>query len=323
VSQEPLRTGVVGVGSMGRNHARAYGELAGSELVGVADADHGAARAAAREFGTTAYAPEELYDHVDAVSVAVPTAAHAPVVRDCIDAGVDVLVEKPFVADPDVGRELAAEAEAAGVAIQVGHVERFNPAVKTLLRICRDLKIVAVTGERLGPPLEREIGTNVVFDLMIHDIDLLRTLLGGEPAPVSASGTDDGEYATGMWSGDDGVIGSLTASRLSRQRVRRIAVTAETCRVLVDFLDQTVEIHRSSRPEYITTNGDVRHRVESVVERPMVETGEPLKRELASFLEAIAGGTTPEVTAEDGIRAVELAEAVAELVAPERQEVAL
>ncbi|QKY21957.1 Gfo/Idh/MocA family oxidoreductase (plasmid) [Halolamina sp. CBA1230] len=310
---DPLRTGVIGVGSMGRNHARVYRELAESELVGVEDADVSAAAAAATEFDTSIFEPAELLDAVDAVSVAVPTSAHAPVVRDCIDAGVDVLVEKPFVADPEVGRELAAAAEAAGVTIQVGHVERFNPAVRTLFSAFQNLSVVAVTAERLGPPVERDIEADVAFDLMIHDIDLLCTLLDDEPALVSAAGID-GEYATATWDGD-GVVATLTASRLTQERVRRLSVTAEDCRVVVDLLDQTVSVHRRSRPEYVAADGDVRHRIESVVERPFVESGEPLKRELSAFLDAAANETEPLVTAEDGIRAVELAGQVSAMAA--------
>jgi predicted dehydrogenase len=312
VTDEPLRTGVIGVGSMGRNHARVYRELAGADLVGVADADTAAAAAAATEFDTSIRDTPDLLDAVDAVSVAVPTRAHAPVVQDCIDAGVDVLVEKPFVADPDVGRELARAAAAAGVTIQVGHVERFNPAVRTLFSAFQNLSVVAVTAERLGPPVERDIEANVVFDLMIHDIDLLCTLLEGRPELVSAAGAGS-EYATATWS-SDGVVASLTASRITQERVRRLTVTAEECRVVVDLLDQTVEVHRRSRPEYVASDGDVRHRIESVVERPFVESGEPLKQELAAFVDAAANGTEPLVTAADGVRAVELAGRVSAIV---------
>ncbi|GAB7095378.1 Gfo/Idh/MocA family oxidoreductase [Halolamina litorea] len=321
MSDAPLRAGVIGVGSMGRNHARVYQELSECELVGVADADAAAADAVATEFDTEAYDTIELLARADAVSVAVPTPVHEPVVRDCINTGVDVLVEKPFVDDPAVGRELAEAAATAGVTLQVGHIERFNPAVRTLLSGFRDLSVIAVTAERLGPPLEREIAAGVTFDLMIHDIDLLCTLLGATPTLVSATGAGDGEYATSTWTNDDGVVASLTASRLTQERVRRLTVTAEECRIVVDLLDQTVEVHRRSSPEYVAANGDVRHRIESVIERPFVESGEPLKRELAAFLEAAAEGTTPLVTAEDGIRAVELASAVAAKLGRPQQEV--
>ncbi len=296
---------------MGQNHARVYRELAATELVGVTDADAAAADRAATEYGTTAYDIDALLNRVDAVSIAVPTRFHADVVADAIDAGVHVLCEKPFVADPERGRELAAAARRAGVTLQIGHIERFNPAVRALDAIVPELDIIAVTADRLGPPLERDIDTSVVFDLMIHDIDILCSMLDAEPASLSASGTKDGDYATATCSFEDDVEATLTASRVTQQKVRQLAITAEDCRVTVDYVDQSVEIHRGSTPEYVSADGDLRHRVESVVERPLVENGEPLKRELASFADAARNGTEPVVTAEDGIRAVEVASRVA------------
>ncbi len=296
---------------MGQNHARVYRELAATELVVVTDADAAAADRAATEYGTTAYDIDALLNRVDAVSIAVPTRFHADVVADAIDAGVHVLCEKPFVADPERGRELAAAARRAGVTLQIGHIERFNPAVRALDAIVPELDIIAVTADRLGPPLERDIDTSVVFDLMIHDIDILCSMLDAEPASLSASGTKDGDYATATCSFEDDVEATLTASRVTQQKVRQLAITAEDCRVTVDYVDQSVEIHRGSTPEYVSADGDLRHRVESVVERPLVENGEPLKRELASFADAARNGTEPVVTAEDGIRAVEVASRVA------------
>ncbi|MXR19610.1 Gfo/Idh/MocA family oxidoreductase [Halobacterium bonnevillei] len=312
MTRTPLRTGVVGVGSMGRNHARVYRELAGTTLVGVADADPAAADSVATEYEAEPYATAALLDHVDAVSVAVPTPFHASVVERCIEAGVDVLVEKPFVEDPQRGRELAAAAEAAGVVIQVGHVERFNPAVRTLASIVPDLDVMAVTADRLSPPDDRDIGDGVVYDLMIHDIDVVCSLLDADPVSLSATRAADGEYATATCQFDGGVLASLTASRVTQQKVRKLAITARECRVTLDFLDQSVEIHRSSTPEYVSANGDLRHRVESVIERPLVEHAEPLKRELAAFADAVRDGTDPVVTADDGVRAVEIASRIAD-----------
>jgi predicted dehydrogenase len=182
--------------------------------------------------------------------------------------------------------------------------------------------VLAVSAERLGPPLDRALGSNVVYDLMIHDIDVVQGLLDADPVSVTASGTADGQYATANCAFDDGVVASLTASRVTQQKVRRLAITARECRVLVDYTDQTVEIHRSSTPEYVASEGDFRHRTESVVERPMVDNGEPLKHELRSFVDAVRTGETPVVTAEDGLRAVELAARIDAMVDGETTEVA-
>jgi predicted dehydrogenase len=299
---------------MGRNHARVYQELSETDLVGVADQDRAAAIRVATEYETSAVDTDTLLDRADIVTIAVPTPVHATLVEDCIDAGVHALVEKPFVDDPARGRQLAADARAAGVTLQVGHIERFNPAVRTLSNIVPNLDVMAVTAERLGPPLDRDMQSNVVFDLMIHDVDIMRAILGDDPVDVTASGTAAGDYATACCTFDDGAVASLTASRVTQQKVRRLAVTARECRVTVDYTDQSVEIHRSTSPEYVASGGDVRHRTESVVERPMVENGEPLKHELSAFAEAVREGTEPVVTAEDGVRAVELASKIDALV---------
>ncbi|MFC7068813.1 Gfo/Idh/MocA family oxidoreductase [Halobaculum lipolyticum] len=313
----PTRVGVVGVGSMGRNHARVYRELADAELVGVADMDTEAAERVAREYGTSAYDTEDLLDAVDAVSVAVPTSAHAAVVEQCVDAGVHALVEKPFVDDTAVGRDLADRAESAGVTLQVGHVERFNPAVRTLMRILPDLDVVAVDARRLGPPVARSLDGTVVSDLMIHDIDVVNAVTDARPGMIGATGAADGDYATAQCVYEDGTVASFTASRITRRKVRRLEITARQCLVVVDYLAQTVEIHRSEVPEYVEEDGTVRHRTESVVERPFVETGEPLKAELGAFVEAVREGTEPLVTAADGLAAVDLARQIESIIGME------
>jgi predicted dehydrogenase len=310
-----LRAGVIGVGKMGQNHARVYRELPNVDLIGVADRDPAAARAVANEYGTRHMQTEPLLVAADLVSVAVPTPAHAAVVRDCIDAGVHVLVEKPFVTDPDVGRSLASAAVDADVTLQVGHIERFNPAVRTLTDIVPDLDVIAIDAQRLGPPVDRSMGAGVVFDLMIHDLDIATSLLGTDVASVSATGTRDGEYATATCEFGTDVVATFTASRLTQQKVRRLGITAESCRITVDYTSQSVDIHRGAVPEYVQTDGALRHRTESVVERPYVENGEPLKAELESFVAAVRTGAPPEVSPMDGIRAVELAQRIEELTA--------
>lgn len=306
--------GVVGVGAMGKNHARVYSELPGAALVGIADADVDRAEAVAGDFGTTPYAVDELVDRADAVSVAVPTEYHADVAGACIDAGTHVLVEKPFVDSPEAGRELVERAEAAGVTVQVGHIERFNPAVTELSRIVEDLSPIAIDARRLGPPTddERSLDDDVVHDLMIHDLDVVRSLVGGEVADINALCTDDGQHANAQLRFDDGTVATLTASRVTQKKVRDLTITAEQCYVELDYLMQDLEIHRQSRPEYMKVEGNVRYQHEGITERPMIQSGEPLRYELESFVDAVANGTPPRVTGTDGIRAVELADAVLE-----------
>ncbi|WP_144905688.1 Gfo/Idh/MocA family protein [Halobellus captivus] len=306
----PLSAGVIGAGSMGQNHARVYDELPVTTLTGVFDVDADRAASVAERYDTDAMDLEALLESVDIVSIAVPTAYHHETARTCIDHGVDVLVEKPFVSDPDAGRELADRAEKNGVTLQVGHIERFNPAVKVVRDLIDELDVISVSARRLGPPPKRTIEDTAVMDLMIHDVDIILDLVDGDLASCDAVGTAKGRYATGTLAFESGVVGHLTASRVTQEKVRELTISARECRVLVDYIDQTVEIHRSSTPEYLRTESDVHYRHESVVEQLTVEREEPLKNELRSFAEAAAAGAEPVVTASDGLTVLEVTRAL-------------
>jgi predicted dehydrogenase len=228
---EPLRAGVIGVGSMGQHHARIYKTHIGASLIGVADADESRAIEVAERHATRAFDVIDLLEAVDIASVAVPTPYHAKVVRQCIEHGVHVLVEKPYVEDLSVGEELAELAAEQDVTIQVGHIERFNPAFMALDGIVDDLDILAIDAERLGPPLDREVRDNPVIDLMIHDIDLLGTIVDSELVSLDAQGTTGNEYATALFGFDSGVVATLTVSRVTQQKVRRLQITAKSALV--------------------------------------------------------------------------------------------
>jgi predicted dehydrogenase len=309
---EPLETGVIGVGSMGRNHARVYTELPGAELVGVADADVDRAWEVADEYETTAMDPHTLLQSVDAVSIAVPTRYHYDTAREAIGAGVGVLIEKPFVDRPADGRRLIEQARDLDVTLQVGHIERFNPAVRALAAIVPDLDVIAVDAMRLGPPVDREIDVSPVLDLMIHDIDVVRSIADSDVADLCATAAAEDPYVTATLSFDGGVLGTLTASRVTQEKVRSLSITARDCRVTLDYIDQSIEIHRQSLPEWVQENGDVSFRHRNIVEHPTVKNGEPLQAELGAFVESVVTGSDPLVTGEDGLEAVRIAHMVSE-----------
>jgi len=302
-TDEQLRAGVVGVGSMGENHARVYAELPSVDLVGITDHDDDIADRVAAAYDTEAVSLDTLLERCDVVTVAVPTHAHYETVSTCLEAGVHVLVEKPIAETVQQARELAEQAHDAGLVLQVGHIERFNPAVQTVAELIDDLDVISVAAERLGPPVDRVAPGNVIYDLMVHDVDVVGAILDERPHSVAAMGTDDGQYATATIEYDD-VVATVTASRVTQKKVRRLTVTARECLVEVDYLEQSVLIHRDSYPEYLADDGQSRYRHESVVERPRVDTGEPLRNELESFVEAARTGSDPEVTAEDGVEAL-------------------
>ncbi|MFP9191292.1 Gfo/Idh/MocA family oxidoreductase [Natrialbaceae archaeon A-CW1-1] len=304
---DQLDVGVIGVGSMGQHHARVYNELPSANLVGVFDVDDEQAESIAWEHDTHAMDLDALLDAVDAVSIVVPTQYHYDMAVKCLDAGVATFIEKPVLGsldDADAFQTLVREAD---VPVQVGHIERFNPAVSALSEILPELSIVSIRTQRLGPPPGREIEDSAVMDLMIHDIDIVLSLLDESPAEVHSTGVDENRHAAALLEFESGAMASLTASRKTQRKVRTLEITAEECFVELDYIEQSIEIHRNSVPEYIQANGDVRFKHESIVERPMVSNAEPLRKELEAFLAVTADGGEPEVTVADGIEALEVA----------------
>jgi predicted dehydrogenase len=314
----PVDVGVVGVGQMGSHHARVYNELCGANLVGVADADQSVAEEVAAEYETAAMETERLLARADAVSLTVPTRLHAEFARRAVDAGTAALVEKPFVRDLRRGREVADHARSEGVPLQVGHIERFNPAVVALQDVLPEIEPIAVSARRQGPPVDRDSTDSAVMDLMIHDIDILLSIASAPLEDVSAVSTREGRHVCAQLSFADGLIGSLTASRVTEQKIRSLSITAGDCQVNVGYLDRSLEIHRHSLPEFVSHDGNLRYRHESIIERPTVSNGEPLKRELESFLTAVREGEEPAVTPEDGLRAVAVAREIEAAVGIDR-----
>jgi len=303
----PLDVGVIGVGAMGQHHARVYSELPNVHLVGVFDVDPDRASEIAHKHGSTAMDIDDLLTQADAVSVVVPTQYHLDIATQCLQAGVAPLIEKPVVEDLSEGETLIELRDEAELPVQVGHIERFNPAIRTLSDVLADVNVLSFTAERLGPPPNREIDDSAVLDLMIHDLDIILSLVDGEPTAISSAGISENKHATATIEFDSGEIASLTASRMTQRKVRTLEITAEECFIEVDYIDQSIEIHRQSAPEYIEQNGDIRYRHESIVERPTISNGEPLRNELESFVRTVKNGGRPVVSIEDGLNALELA----------------
>ena len=300
-----IRIAVIGVGHMGRHHARLLASLPTARLVGVVDADPHRSAAVAAEFGTRAFASlEDLPRDLQAATVAVPTEAHRRVALSCLDRGWDVMVEKPLAASGEEGREIVEAAERAGAVLQVGHTERYNPAVRSSVpRILRPLFIEA---HRLGTFAARSLDVDVILDLMIHDLDLVRSL---DPSPVTAVAavgvralTDKMDIANARVRFESGCVANLTASRISTDRVRKIRIFQADSYLSIDTAEQEVSHYR------LEHGAEGRPRI---VQDPVsVEKDEPLRVELASFLEAVSTRTRPIVSGRDGLSALELAEEV-------------
>jgi predicted dehydrogenase len=309
-----LRIAVVGVGHLGQHHARLLSTMEGVELVGVVDIKPDRAHAVAARLHTAPFTDAAaVLSAVDAVTVAVPTESHVDVSLPFIERGVAVLVEKPLAASLADADRLIAAAERRGVLLAAGHTERFNPAVAAALPLVSSPRFVEV--HRLGTFPERSLDIDVIFDLMIHDLDLLLASVRSEVTSVEAVGvhvlTPRTDIANARLRFASGCIANLTASRISRDRVRKARFFQHDSYVSIDFASQDVEVFRLVRET--SSSGD------GVAGRPVIEGGkldvprdEPLRRELADFVDAIRTGRPAGVTARQGREALALATRIAE-----------
>jgi predicted dehydrogenase len=305
----PLRVGVIGVGHLGRHHARLLGTMPGVQLVGVVDSSAARAQEIAAASSTTAFTdPRALDGLVDAVTVAVPTEGHLEVALGFIERGVHVLVEKPIARTVAEADQLVAAAAARGVRLAVGHTERFNPAVEAARSRLRSPKFIEA--HRLGTFPERSLDIDVVFDLMIHDLDLVLSLVGETPVSVEAVGvpvlTPRIDIANVRLRFAGGCIANLTASRISRDRVRKIRIFQPKAYLSVDYAAQEVEHWTLGAPEPGSQRPSI---LGGKVE---VTKDEPLRRELEDFVSAVRDDRPAGVTGEQGREALRLAAIIVE-----------
>ncbi|MFN7965688.1 MAG: Gfo/Idh/MocA family oxidoreductase [Acidobacteriota bacterium] len=298
-----LRAGVVGVGHLGRHHARLYSSMPGVRLVGVVDTNPEQAAAIAAQFGASVFeSAAGLASQVDLASVATPTESHLEAALPLLDAGVPVLVEKPIAPDEQVARKLIERAADRGAALMIGHTERFHPAVSALLERLQRPRFIEI--HRLAPFVPRSLDVDVVLDLMIHDLDLSRVLLGGEEVVMlDASGTpaltEKIDLASVRLRFAQGAAANLTASRISAVRMRRIRVFERGAYFACDTGAGTLEVNR-----IVTTTSGGR---EVVREQVVVPKDEPLGCELAAFVTAVRERSPVPCTGEDGLAALKLA----------------
>ena len=247
-----LRVAVVGVGKMGQNHARCLSSMKGVDLVAVVDADPTLRQSVAESSGSRPVESIDGLQEVDAAVVAVPTAHHAEIGCALMERSIHCLVEKPLADDPDDARLLLEAADVAGVVLQVGHVERFNPAVRQLREVLVDEKVLAVNARRMSATSGRVTDIDVVMDLMVHDIDVVLSLMGDDTPSVVARGVDGvsgHDHVTALLSFDDQRMASLTASRITQNQIRQLEVITADRFFTVDYPNQDLVIHRRGRVE--------------------------------------------------------------------------
>ncbi|MBI2876474.1 MAG: Gfo/Idh/MocA family oxidoreductase [Candidatus Tectomicrobia bacterium] len=305
-----IRVGVVGVGRMGQYHVGVYSQIFQTELVGVADVNESRAREIAERYNTVAYTDyRELRDQVEVVSVAVPTRLHYPVARDFLQAGVHVLLEKPMAPSLEEARELFEIAQQNGLALHIGHVERFNGAVQELKKIVE--QPIFIESRRLGPFEPRIQDEGVVLDLMIHDLDIILHLVNSRVVQLNALGcsvmSGHEDLASLQLLFENGCIANITASRVTQHKIRTLAVTQRDAYVFLNYTDQDIHIHRHASSEHILTKMELRYKQESVVERIFVHKDNPLKLELLHLLDCATNGAEREVPVDGDLYSLEIA----------------
>jgi len=309
----PVRVGVIGTGAMGQRHCRVYSGLRHVQLAGVCDISVKNGQQAAGQYQVPYYKSiGNLLEHVDAVSLAVPTPLHFDLTMRCLHAGIHVLVEKPITETVEQAEQLVKAAEASHLVLQVGHIERFNPAYIELRNVLAEMNVAAINLRRLSSFESSNTDVDVLLDLMIHDIDLVLDLINKEPVSIAAQGLAafNGaiDHAIAQICFEQGPLVTITASRLTEEKVRSIEATALEAYVVSDLLSKNILIHRRTFGEYPLHNQlGGKYRQESIVERIHVPHYEPLRMELEHFIDCVSKGNPPQVSAGDGLNALRLA----------------
>ena len=324
---------VIGCGRMGRLHARVYSQMPTVRLAGVYDANPDAAAAAAADYGGRPFASlDDLLNEARAVTIASPTGTHADLAEQCLSRGVSCLVEKPLAKDVPDARRIVDAARDCGCVVQVGHIERFNPAVRAMDRLGIRPRFIEVV--RVSPMTFRSIDVGVVLDMMIHDIDIVLQLAGSplarvEAVGVSAIGTYE-DVCNARLTFENGCVANITASRLALKTERRLRVFSPDGYVSIDYQKKYGIVARKG--ENLRAIRDAAGRIKAgqvkdlselnyaelvQVEELAIDDIEPLRAELDAFVSAVTDGTAPAVTVEEGLAAVETAQRIVEAIPPQ------
>jgi predicted dehydrogenase len=305
-----IRVGVVGVGYLGKLHAKIYASMPDVELVGVVDVDAAAAQQVATERGCTAYTdPKQLLDKVDAVSIVVPTSLHLDVARPFLERGIHMLMEKPLAPTLDEARDLVELADRSSGIFQVGHLERFNAGVMALAERAPDPRFLEV--HRLGPFVARATDVDVVTDLMIHDIDIVLELVRSPLKNISATGipviTHHIDIANARLEFENGAVANVTASRVSNKKFRRLRLFGDSHYYGLDYMEQKMEVSYAEK----AADGEWPKIVNEVVD---IQPRPPLDTELEHFIRSVRTGQPPLVTGRVALEALRVALLVKEKI---------
>ncbi|MFH1454157.1 MAG: Gfo/Idh/MocA family oxidoreductase [Armatimonadota bacterium] len=294
-----IRVGVIGVGNMGRHHARIYSEMENVELTGLVDIQKDLGEGVARKLQTDYYVDyKDLFAKVDAVNIAVPTNLHHQIAKDFLSRNIHVMIEKPITTDLSQAKELIDMANGKDMILQVGHLERFNPAMLMFKKLINEP--LFIEAQRMSFPTNRNLDVGIVWDLMVHDLDILLNIVKSDIKEIQATGisvySDFEDLAIVKITFKNGCVAQLLSSRVSGEKLRQMKVIENGRTLLLDFINQAVTLMKPPM------NGKP-----NTFEHIYVEKDEPLRLELAHFIECVSQHKTPMVSGEDGKRALELA----------------
>ena len=309
-----LSVAVVGVGEMGRNHARCLAAMKGVDLVAVVDSDAARCHEVAATFECRSVISISDLPHVDAAIVAAPSASHAEVGCALMERGVHCLIEKPLALDRTQARLLVDAADSANVVLQVGHIERFNPAVRQLKELLEGELVLVTNTRRMSAVSGRVTDIDVVMDLMVHDLDIMLFLMGDDIDSIEAravTGPSGPDHVTALLSFQDDRLASLTASRITQNQIRQLEVTTKDRFFTVDYPNQELLIFRQGRIDVDGSDAsEGRYALDVDTKRVFVRRTEPLVAELQHFLGVVRGTHDNEVDGREALRALDLVWAI-------------
>jgi predicted dehydrogenase len=308
---QKINVAVIGVGHLGKWHADKYAASEDCNLVAVVDTDLDAARAVADKHGAEAVTDyQAILARIDAVSLVVPTSVHYPIAKDCLEAGIHCLIEKPITETVEQAQTLIDIAKAKNLTLQVGHIERFNSVMMDIDDILDNPQFMEST--RLAPFTPRATDVSVILDLMIHDIDIILDLVDSPIRHISASGisvlSDEIDIANARLEFDCGCVANVTASRISRKRERKLRIFQKDAYISADFQEKILAVNRKGDEKTETGFHDITHN-----EKTYLDT-DALNLEVLDFIRAIKTGNPPKVTGEDGKRALQAASEITRLI---------
>jgi predicted dehydrogenase len=321
---------------MGQHHTRVLSLLKDIELVGVADINVERGLDIASKYRIRFFEDyRDLLPHVEAVCIAVPTRLHHSVGMTCLQSGVHVLIEKPIASSIAEAESLVNAAAESGCILQVGHIERFNPAFQELNKVLKTEDLLALEAHRMSPYSHRANDVSVVLDLMIHDIDLLLELVGSPVIRLTASGSrvsqnqrdlrishrqvrqspalQPVDYVTATLGFANGVVATLTASKVTHRKIRRLVAHCHNSLTEADFLNNEILIHRQTTADYMTDYGQVLYRQDGLIEKVYTSKIEPLHAELEHFVNCVRGGQQPSVGGQQALKALRLASLIEQM----------